>query len=498
MSNRESGQEGTGAAQDHGAEHEHGPHCDHDHAPQAVGAADDTGENAAFGGGERDDDVTPIQRDPDFQASAEYLENGPCNKRIRFEVAAENVQSKLDSDYAELRKSVQLPGFRKGRVPRGLLEKRFSARVEEEVRETIIQGVFVDEIKKHDLKVIGSPRIEKIEFKAGAPFRFETLFEVEPSFELGEYTGLALEARAVQVNEEDVDREIEKLRDSYSTLDAIAFGEQKIDDVVLADLRWTREGADVTQQSGVFLKIGVDRVDNIVVADLSHRLLAATQDSEFAVAVTLPEPFEVSDSGSRELTLHVRPKSMHRTRRPELNEEFLALVKKESYESLRESLRKSIEIQLRVAEEQRQESELLRQIGANVSMELPPTMLESRRKELTSLAEERLRKQGKTKEEIAQALAADGTQDEKARSELKAAFILDRIADRERLFVTEDELLARIERTAMIFGRPPAEVLEQYAAQGMIDAVRESMRREKARAFLRKKAKITPAAPAAE
>ena len=145
------------------------------------------------------------------EAVVELLEEGPCQKRMRTEIPAESVTVELDESYEQLAKTIQLPGFRKGRVPRSVLERRYAEKVEEDVREDLMSGIFQKEVEKRELRVLGSPSFDNVEFGAGKPLRFDAVFEVAPTFELGDYKGIEIESRQVEVTEDEVGGELDSL-----------------------------------------------------------------------------------------------------------------------------------------------------------------------------------------------------------------------------------------------------------------------------------------------
>ena len=125
-----------------------------------------------------------MAEDNNSEVSVELLDEGPCQKRMKVEVPAETIEAEVNSNYDQLRKTVQFPGFRKGKVPRALLEKRYAEQINDDVRQDILHSTFDDQVKERELEVLGRPTFDDVHFVVGEPMRFESVFEVAPSFAL--------------------------------------------------------------------------------------------------------------------------------------------------------------------------------------------------------------------------------------------------------------------------------------------------------------------------
>ncbi|MFQ5654788.1 MAG: trigger factor, partial [Planctomycetota bacterium] len=256
------------------------------------------------------------------EPSVELVDEGPCKKRLKTEVPAEAVAEELEESYRQLRSTIQLPGFRKGRVPRSVLERRFAGKIEEDVREEMIHSTFQKEMERRELRIVGSPTFDNVEFKRGEPLRYDAVFEVAPSFKLGDYRGLEIEEKPASVADEDVDRELESLREQYATLEPVPFGEQREEDVAVVEFSLVDGEEQCLSRPEVFLKIGSNRVDNIVVDGLTEGLLGASADEELRFAVQIPAEFPRDDLKGRSLELRLSLRELKRKRLPEVDEEL--------------------------------------------------------------------------------------------------------------------------------------------------------------------------------
>ena len=424
----------------------------------------------------------------DAQAAIEIVDEGPCRKRIRTEIPAAMVETEVGKSYQQLSQNVQLPGFRKGRVPRSVLERKFGAQIVSDVRDDMMQRTFEEELEKQEIRIIGSPNFDKVDFSVGEPFVYEAVFDVVPDFDLADYKGLEIEAESTEVSDEDVDNEITQLRDrSAETVEAEGPAR---DDFAEANVTLSPADGDPIDQAGVLLKIGDDCVDNISVEGLTDGLMGTSAGDELVFDIEMPDDFPVEELQGAKASLKVVVTGFKRRVLPELDDEFASRFQLETFDELRSEVRKSIEQRRGSEENNRQEEVLVGRVVDSTEMELPESVLDSRKRELAQGLRSRLGREGKSEEEIDSIVEADTSLHEEARRDLKKIFVLEKIAEKEVILVTEDEILRRMAEIAAAMGRDLGEIVEEYRNRGMLAEVRAGMIREKVRASLRKKAKV--------
>ncbi|MEM7260689.1 MAG: trigger factor [Planctomycetota bacterium] len=423
----------------------------------------------------------------DGGVTAEIVDEGPCRKRIRTQIPASDVESEVNSSYSELRKNVQMPGFRKGKVPRSVLERKYGEQILDDVRDELMRTSFQEQLEKEKLRVIGSPNFDKVEFEAGQPFSYEAVFDVAPEFDLPEYKGLELRGEPTDVADAEVDSEIEALREQAA--DFVDTDSPTEEDYAEANVALGGDSEDAIDREGVLLKIGDERVDNISVEGLAAKLVAASPGDELEFEVEVADDFP-RESLRGKTALSVKVTGFKRRTLPELDEEFAGRFQVDSVDTLRSEVRKSLEHRRRSEEDNRQEEALLDLILDEAEMDLPESIVDAQRRDLAQNLRYQMAREGKPEEEIEATIEADKTLDEKARRELKKIFVLEKIAEKEVVLVTEDEILRRVAEIAQAMGRDLGEVFEEYRSRGMLAELRAGMIREKVRAFLRKKAKV--------
>lgn len=422
----------------------------------------------------------------------EITDAGPCKKRLHAELTADSVTKEIDANYTEIAKSIQLPGFRKGKVPRSVLERRYAEKIHEDVRKELLETSFEKEVEKLELRVLGEPTFDNVQFEVGQPLRFDAVFEVHPQFPLPTYKGLTIEPKPVEVNDGDVDRELDSLREEFAAIDPVEFGSQRDDDVAEVDLRLLEGDVEHLSREQVYLKIGVDRVDNMVVGGLSAGLRSVAKDGELRFQVEIPEDFPRTELRGRTLEMVITVKSITRSILPAVDEELAKRCGLDSLVDLRSNIRKSLETRRRIHEEFRQEDELLTRLTSELQTELPVSMIDARIQELDLYERLRLARLGHSREDADNEMAkSEAERRKQAEEDVKQLFLTDRIAEEEKIFVTEDDIGGRIQAIASAQNRSPTEVLEEYHGRNRLAELRDNLMREKVRAFIRRKAKVT-------
>ncbi|MEC9476809.1 MAG: trigger factor [Planctomycetota bacterium] len=425
---------------------------------------------------------------------AVVTDEGPCHKRLKIKISWQRIEQELDTTYQQLRNTVQIPGFRKGKAPVALLKKRFREQVQSDVEEDLKGRAVEEQFEAAEWKpLIGSIQFENEDFTVDNPFTFEVVFDVQPTFDLPEYKGLEIEAESVEVPETDIEREVEMICEQASTLEPIEVGKQAEGDYAVVDLALMVEEETIFERPEVVMKIGENNIDSMEIPELGEALAGAALDDVIEKSVQVPDDFPDADHREKAGTLRLTMRDAKKKVTPELDEAFLERLGVESEEDLRNKVRENLEGHRKAQEDSRQEELLSEQVGAAVEMELPESLVNQRQESLTQRSVMELTRDGKSEEEARAEVEKEGKVADQARKELVQIFVLDRLADEEKVFVTEDEVLQRLQAIATTYRQPLEQVVEQYRSGGMLPELRNGMRREKVKQMIRKKAKVSGA-----
>ncbi|MFI4883116.1 MAG: trigger factor [Phycisphaerales bacterium JB064] len=436
-------------------------------------------------------------------AQADILKNytvtdsGPSRKRLEIEVAADTVDQRLRDSVDTLLEEAELPGFRRGRVPKSLLEKRFGSNIRSEARNQIVAEAYQQAIEKSGLKVIGDPfgtQLKDIEIEAGKPLKFGLDVEVQPEFDLPKLEGLELKRPMLEVSDERVEDELTKICLNEGTLeshDKSEAGDYLTGNAKMVDADGTEhyniEGAVVqTPPDG---KAGM--ILGVLVEDLGKQLgLPKVGDSK-TITTTGPEQHEVEALRGKKLTISFEVTAIDKIvpmDRAELVSRFGLEGEQELKDRLRERLDQRTKIQQATALRQQVSKYLLEK----VDFELPERMtaqqaaraMERRRMELMYRGMDEM----DIEKHVAQLRAASVAE---ARQNMKLFFILNRVAEEMDVQVSEHEARQHVAQMAFERGARPEQFFQELIQSNRIQSVFLQIREHKTLDAIIEKAKVS-------
>ncbi|MEK7241718.1 MAG: trigger factor [Planctomycetota bacterium] len=431
---------------------------------------------------------------PNFNVTVEEI--GPCKKRLKVEVPRENVEEELKKRLEELKGSLALPGFRKGKAPKGLIERQFSKQVQEDVRNSLLSNFYQQAIEQNKLEPIGEPEFDNIDFDTSKPLNFQVTFEVKPHFELEDYKGLQLKRKSGEVTPEELQSALGRVGLSRMQLVSVEGGEVLAQDQVLCDYRVEVEGKTVSHEEEVALWVSGQRVGTLPVPDLTKLLVGAKAGETKEVKVNLGSKFQVAEYRNKEGTLRLSIKEIKRPTVPELND---ALAKQMNFPDL-EKLKEAVQRQLEVEKKRWVEQDLQNQVFAKLlemaKFDLPKDWIQRQTVERLYRYQLELLQKGVPLEDIEKEGgklkdASEGS----VISDLKISLLLGYIADKEKIYATENDLEIRINEMARSYGTTAVKIRRHLEKQGAPSALRHQIREDKVIKLLLKEANITGEEP---
>ena len=454
-------------------------------------AGDETDEPETDDSGADDDDDS-------LGATCEIEDTGPCKKLLKATVAADKVKEILDHNYGELATTVSLPGFRRGRVPRKLLEKRFGEDLEKDVKETLLGESFEELIKDQELKILGSPSFDNIEFGAESDFTYEAELQVYPEFDLPEYKGVEVEKVESSVEEGRLDEEIEKLLKSRAEMVPADPAKAAADDQFVGSYELLEEDTvlKAVEQAGFVPASG--SIEAFAIEDLEKlvekwdRSKAGTSDGvPLEIDTTVPAHYPDEILRGREVRLRFVLEKALTAELPELDDDFAKALGAEGVDDLKEKLEQQLQGEVERKDQQEIEKKVVDALVGQLDLELPEELIDRQRKGTEERVAQELIAAEKSEDEINEERAKAGeAAAEDLTGELKEFFLLEKIGEKEKIFATEDEVANRIQMMSMAYGVPPATMMGQLQESGRIDEIRQTLRNEKVRGFLREKANV--------
>jgi len=437
----------------------------------------------------------------------EVEELGPCKKLLKVEVPAERIKERLSKEYGELVTTAVVPGFRLGKAPRRLLELRFGDQVLSEVKESLIAESCERALEKEGLKPLTDPKVDNVQFDQDKALSFELTVETRPVFEIEDYKGASLKKPSSEVSEEDVSRALEDFRKSNATLETVSQGGAEKGDLVIADVRLSsralivRPGEpdeeEIARYENTLLSTEEDRLPECPAPGLGEALLGAAPGEERTLQITLDDKFSKEEHRGKKVKVDLKINEVKRIRLPELGEELAKAAGYKTLADMKEAIRAGIKRSKERLAQEILHSALADALISKVDFELPEDIAQSMSQDILKRRELYLQYRGVPQEEIekAQDELSTRSREEAARS-LKLHLIYEYIADKEKIFATEEDVERRIEGLAAARQVTPAKVRSLLQQQDLLPQLRSQIREEKTIEFLLNEAEVEEVSPA--
>ena len=405
-----------------------------------------------------------------------------CKHSLEISVPVETVDTETERVVSSFQHRAKLPGFRPGKAPAGLVRKQFEGDIRQQVIENLVPKFLDEELQKHDLKIVGTPDISDVHFHRGEPLRFKAEFEVFPEIELKDYQNLEVAYQDPQITDEDIAKRIEEIRDQkadYSNVDPRPVQDGDYAVVSLESLSGTEQPV---KQDEMMLHVGAD--DTLPAFTENLRGLSPGEEKDFEV--TYPEDYGQPKLAGRTIRFHVVVKGIRKKELPEVNDEFAKdLGDFRTVDELREYLRK------KMFEEREQEAhraakdKLVEKLVDAHEFPIPEAFIDRQVRNRIEQTLHSLAQEGIDASKIQldwQKLKS--AQRDKALREVKASLLLSRIAERETINATRDEVDKEVERLARQQREPFAAVRLRFEKDGTLGRIASHIQTEKTLNFL--------------
>jgi len=422
-------------------------------------------------------------------------EESPTQTRIEIEVSAERVEQTFADVTRAYTRRAAIPGFRKGHAPASVVQKRFGDQIKEDVLEALLPDALSQAVEERKLSVLGRPRIEDLDWTPPGPLRFTARLDLKPAIDPGDYRGISVEDMPVEPTADEIGRVVDRLRDAHAEFHPIegraaAPGDYAVTDIAGSFVEILAPGQNprTFRDEKITLEVGhADSMPEINEA-LHGTLPGQTQRFRKTFADDFPNEEFRGKTVDYELTLV----ALKQKRLPEVNEEFARSVGEgETVESLREKVRQSLRQEKEADRRRKFRRTILDTMLSRGAIPAPEVLVDSE-------TEGALR-------DYARYLAANGMEPKEADWErlrqearpgaekrVREYLLLDAIAGKEGVRVTDTELEAEFKRTAAHRGEDPAALREQLTKAGGLEALRDEIRLAKTMDLLISAARVLP------
>ena len=423
--------------------------------------------------------------------NATVIDQEHCKRQLRLEIPSDTVRTEMDRIAGELSRKIRVPGFRPGHVPKSVVKTRFRKELRDEVVSQLLPQAFGDAVKERELRVVGEPGLEELAFGDDESINVLFSFEVAPSFELADYKNVELVKPVYKVTDDDINKALDSLRDKQAELVPVEDRSSASGDIVSVSM----EG-QVASAGGETLASGGSTSDQLsrreydvdlsgegVLSEFTSGLSDKRPGDTVSFAVEYPDDYSSKSLAGRHVDYTGEVVAVRRKQLPELDDEFAAGTNDE-FKTL-DDLKAHIKADLAGHAEERSATEL--QSAARDELldrnrfDVPLVMVEQQMDSfLKSFARQMAQHYANPAQLKIDWQAIRESQRERAEKSVRWAFIMNRIAELEKIEATEEDVDAEIERIAEAVNKAPAAVRANLTKENGLDSIKEQIENRKA------------------
>ena len=398
--------------------------------------------------------------------------------KLTIEVPAEELEKAIDAAYKKQKNQISIPGFRKGKVPRAMVEKMYGVEVfYEDAANTLMQQNYPSAVEESGVDIVSRPSIDVVQIEKGKPFIYTAEVAVRPEVTLGKYMGVTVTKIDTSVSDDEVAEALEQQRNNNARTISVTDRPVAVGDTAVIDFEGFVDGVAFEGGKGENhpLEIG----SHTFIDNFEDQLVGKNAGDEVEVNVTFPEQYQAADLAGKPATFKVKINEIKAKELPELDDEFAQDVSEfDTLAEYKESLKKNLEEKKENEAKRTKEDEAVQKIIDKSKMDIPEAMIDTHCVTMIEEFAQRIAQSGLSMDQYLQfsGLTVDGLKEQvrpEALSRIQASLVLEQIAKDENIEVSDDDVNAEIEKMAASYGME-ADKLKEY----MGDAEKESMKKD--------------------
>lgn len=427
---------------------------------------------------------------------------GPCRKALRIEVPAEQVTAEFQKVIKEIAAHARIPGFRQGKAPASVVEKQFSKDALEQTRERLVPMAYQEALRQQSLKPVAVVDVSDIQINRQLPLSFKVTVDFAPEFALPPYTGIAITSKKIEVKDEDMEQILTNMRERAAHFEPVSGRAAKKEDVVEIDYTGTCEGRPVAEVAPDRPELAQGKDFWVLLSDNMPEFLpgikAAIEGMEAGATRTLtiafPADYRAKSMAGKTAEYTVTIKGIRERKSPELNDDFAKTVGAESLDDLRKTIRENLTKTAELTELGRQKDEMVKWLMEHTPInDLPQSLIEEEARHIIQDVVQENMRRGVNKDDI-ESHREDifNRAAQSAADRVKMNYILSRIADEQKVTVSEQDLDQRVAEMAQRYGIPPDRMKDELTKREALEGLFRNLRLDKAVDALHATATITP------
>ncbi|MDE5933349.1 MAG: trigger factor [Lachnospiraceae bacterium] len=413
--------------------------------------------------------------------------------KLTIEVGADRLDKAIESAYQRQKGKISIPGFRKGKVPRQIVEKMYGKEIfYEDAANMLIQDAYAEALDECEEDIVSSPKIDVTQIEAGKPFIFTAEVALKPEVKLGKYKGVKVEKTDTTVTDEEVDEVIEKERESNARNITVEDRAVKDGDMTVLDFEGFVDGVAFEGGKGENHPLTIG--SGAFIPGFEEQLVGAEIGKEVEVNVTFPEDYQAEDLKGKAAVFKCTVKEIKEKELPELDDEFASEVSEfETLAEYKEDVKKNLEEKKAKEAKENKEREAVEAVVDLSEMDIPEAMVETQQRQMVDEFAQRITMQGLSMEQYFQFTGTSYQQmienvKPQAEKRIQSRLVLEAIAAAEKIEVSDEEFDKEIETMAEVYQMDASKVKEMLGEKEMKN-IRQDLAVRKAAEFVAENAK---------
>ena len=376
--------------------------------------------------------------------------------KLTIETSAEDLEKAIEKAYQKQKSQISIPGFRKGKVPRQMVEKMYGKEVfYEDAANELIPDAYDKALSECEEDIVSSPKIEVTQIEAGKPFVFTATVALKPEVKLGKYKGVKIDKIDMEVTNEEVDAEIDRERENNARNITVEDRPVKDGDITTLDFEGFVDGVAFEGGKGENYPLTIG--SGAFIPGFEEQLVGAEIGKEVEVKVTFPEDYQAENLKGKDAVFKCTIKEIKEKELPELDDEFASEVSEfETLAEYKEDVRKNLAEKKEKDAKNAREEAAVKAVVEDAEMEIPEAMLETQQRQMVDEFAQRITMQGLSMEQYFQFTGTNYQQmveqvKPQAEERIKSRLVLEAVAKAEKIEVTEEDYEKELETMAEVY-----------------------------------------------
>ncbi|HXX13751.1 MAG TPA: trigger factor [Candidatus Eremiobacteraceae bacterium] len=425
------------------------------------------------------------------------MADASCRRELDLEITAEEVSKATEKVAKDFAKLARVPGFRPGKAPIALIKKRFASDIKGEVLQTLVPQHVEKAVAEQKLTPISQPQVDKLEFNEGQPVKFRASFEVLPEFSLSDYKNLEIEMPEMAISDESVNNTLAEMQQRAATFVPVEGRSVQNDDFVQVKLMGTPEGGgDPLQADSVLCHVGAEET----MEPFNENLRGANVGDHKNFDVDYPADYPDAKLAGKKFHYSMDVLGIKTKKLPEINDEFAKDVSDAaSLEELKKKVRDSLEHERDHRQKELQRGKIIAELVKKHDFPVPESLVEHQMDVRLERVVRSLAQQGVDPRAVnVDWVSLRKRQEERAKDDVKAELVIDRIASEEKIDVSDEELQHELEHMAGHSGDSAEALRARLTKQGALDRMKAKLRSDKTVDWLAQNARVKTVAASAK